>query len=65
LFHRLHQDSFGLVHRRTRSSPFPISGAPRSRLRDSRCVLFNALSDSATRSKPGPNARTPACCAST
>src|SRR6266478_6035277 len=44
LFHCLGQDSFVLVHRRNRSSPFFKSGASRTRLKNSTYVLYNALS---------------------
>lgn len=48
LLHRLGQNCFSLDHKRTRSSPFLISGASRTRLKNSAYVLYSGLSRSAT-----------------
>src|SRR4029077_11268049 len=47
LLHRLSQNGFGFVHKRTRNSPFLKSGASRTRLKNSTYVLYNGLSRSA------------------
>src|SRR5438093_8427571 len=60
LFERLDQDGIGLVHSRTRNSPFLNSGASRTRLKNSTYVLYSELSRSATiTSKPNLRSRSP------